>query len=299
MATPNLKNINIFYKVDFLLHEIFEEKKSVIEIQYNLNDLYGKFWEIYDESYDYALTINAFIGATQAVMGDKIAQEVFWEEAQVLEFLRYLDTYKESCQKERLLYTAQEARNRKNIEDYISNLTAHYSKLLFVRIDLHYLKNSQDCVTVSEFYEHISNFRDLISNKNTCFENLQGYIWAIEHGMDRSFHCHLLLIYDGSKHQNDYGLAKMVGEKWVKITHYKGGYYNVNTPSRKNLFKKTGKLGIGMIFRNDNHSVQNAINAAKYLTEIKADYQHAVIKIVKMRTFGKGQFKVGWRRGIK
>ena len=109
------------------------------------------------------------------------------------------------------------------------NLTNHYSRLLFIRIDLKYAKETSHHVSIEGFDCHMRKFRELISNKKTCFEHLHGYAWALEQGgIEGGLHCHLLLIYDGSKKQNDWYLAKEVGEKWKMMTGGLGEYYIVN-----------------------------------------------------------------------
>ena len=60
-----------------------------------------------------------------------------------------------------------------------------------------------------------------------------------------------------------------------------------------------GTLGIGMIHRNNEFEVKNLMQVAYYLVNPEKLYQHPVVKIGNMRTFGKGEFRVKWRRGIK
>jgi hypothetical protein len=49
------------------------------------------------------------------------------------------------------------------------------------------------------------------------FHGLQGYAWALEQGADKGYHCHLLLIYDPSKRQNDWYLADQVWQMWNRL----------------------------------------------------------------------------------
>ncbi|MDO7412022.1 inovirus-type Gp2 protein [Acinetobacter baumannii] len=125
-------------------------------------------------------------------------------------------------------------------------------------------------------------------NQDTCFEDLQGYAWAIEQAEKKGYHSHLLLIYDGHKHQNDFGLASMVGESWNEITEDQGYFFTSNTPEYKNRLEQKGVLGIGMIHHDNPQQVQNAINAAMYLVNSEKDEQHLRARIKAMRTFGRG-----------
>ena len=168
-----------------------------------------------------------------------------------------------------------------------------------MRIDLSSLVDTLANVKLDDFYEHISKLRELISNKQTCFEHLQGYAWALEQGTDKSLHCHLLLMYDGSKRQKDVFIGQEVGEKWLSITGNNGNYYNCNNPDYKSFYQQRQMLGIGMIHRDNPLELENAIRVASYLVEPEKVDQHLTIRLPNMRTFGKGQFNVAWRRGIK
>ncbi len=145
----------------------------------------------------------------------------------------------------------------------------------------------------------MSKLRDFISNKKTCFEHLQGNAWALEQGYENGgLHCHLLLIYDGSERQNDYHLAKEVGEKWKSITEGTGAYYNYHDAESKQRYDRNGKLGIGMIHRDNPQEVENAVCTALYLTKPEKVGQHLKVWLPSMRTFGHGIYRTNKRRGL-
>ena len=135
------------------------------------------------------------------------------------------------------------------------------------------------------------SLRDLISNRKTCFRDLVGHAWAIEQGIEKGYHCHLWLAYDGSKRQSDFYIGKEVGEKWVKITNGLGEYHNSNNPETKYSYQQQGRLGIGRIHRNNLHEMQNAVSTALYLTAPLKFDQYLVVKPSGMKTFGKGILK--------
>ena len=142
-------------------------------------------------------------------------------------------------------------------------------------------------------------FRELISNKKTCFEHLQGYAWALEQGgIEGGLHCHLLLIYDGSERQNDWYLAKEVGEKWKMMTGGLGEYYNYHDAETKQKYEQNGKLGIGMIHRDNPREVENAVTSALYLTKPSKHEQQLKLWVPNMRTFGHGIYRTPKRRGL-
>lgn len=190
----------------------------------------------------------------------------------------------------------QEQRNRTSLFQYLTQLTQHYAKLLFVRVDLGIKYDYQLDVGIEEFNAYLRKILKRVHNQDTCFKDLQGYAWAIEQGEKKGYHCHLLLIYDGHKHQNDFGLASMVGECWKEITEDQGYFFTSNTPEYKSRLEQKGVLGIGMIHRDNYDQVQNAVNAGMYLVNPEKDGQYLRAWIKSMRTFGRGQYELSWRR---
>jgi len=191
---------------------------------------------------------------------------------------------------------AQEQKNRNSLKEYLKDLIWHYSKLLFVRVDLSIQQEFQHGVNIEVFNQYLKTFINRVQNKDTCFKDLQGYAWAVEQGEKKGYHCHVLLIYDGHKHQSDYGLGMQVGKCWEKITEQKGYFFLSNTSEYKKKFERKGMLGIGMIHRKEPLQVDNAINAAMYLVNPEKSDQYLRVKVKGMRTFGKGVFEVDWRR---
>ncbi|GJC31377.1 hypothetical protein KAM398_05790 [Acinetobacter sp. KAM398] len=201
---------------------------------------------------------------------------------------------------ERIEFQRREECNAIKLQDCLKKLLTHYSRLLFVRVDLSILQKHQENWDIENFSEVLAILRNRIANQDGCFSDLQGYAWALEQGITKGYHCHLLLIYDGNQHQQDSALAKMVGQCWEVITMNQGTYYNCNTEENKKKFETNGLLGIGMIYRDQPLQVKNAIRAANYLANPDKKGQHMRVKTSpKMKTFGIGQFNVGWRRGIK
>ncbi|MHA3981034.1 YagK/YfjJ domain-containing protein [Acinetobacter venetianus] len=201
---------------------------------------------------------------------------------------------------ERVEFQRREECNAMTLEKYLNKLLTKYARLLFVRVDLSILQEHQENWDIENFSEALAILRNRIANQDGCFLGLQGYAWALEQGQTKGYHCHLLLIYDGNQHQQDSALAMMVGQCWQEITMDQGTYYNCNLKENKEKFERNGLLGIGMIHRDQPLQVENAIRTANYLANPEKRGQHMRVKISPhMKTFGIGQFNVGWRRGIK
>lgn len=201
---------------------------------------------------------------------------------------------------ERVEFKHREECNAKKLEGYLNQLLTHYSRLLFVRVDLSILQKYQDNWDIENFSMALAILRNRIANQDGCFSDLQGYAWALEQGVKKGYHCHLLLIYDGNEHKEDSALAKMVGQYWEVITMNQGTSYNCNRKENIRKFEINGMLGIGMIHRDQPLQVNNAIRTAMYLANPDKKGQHMRVKTSpQMKTFGIGQFNVGWRRGLK
>ena len=194
----------------------------------------------------------------------------------------------------------QERKNQIKLEGYLNKILNHYSRLLFVRVDVGIIQEHQVNWDVEDFHRALEILRNRMSNKDTCFHGLQGCVWAFEQGVKKGYHCHLLLIYDGNKRDGDEWLGEEVGLYWQKcITTNQGSYYNCNRKENKEKFEVNGLLGIGMIHRNQPKQVENAFRAGMYLVNPKKVEQRLRAKTSpNMRTFGISQFDVEWRRGI-
>ena len=93
----------------------------------------------------------------------------------------------------------QERKNQIKLEGYLNKILNHYSRLLFVRVDVGIFQEHQSNWDVEDVHRALEILRNRMSNKDTCFRGLQGCVWAFEQGVKKGYHCHLLLIYDGDR----------------------------------------------------------------------------------------------------
>lgn len=264
-----------------------------------LNGLYYPFMNHLNSDLIYSQAVVAFFSSTQAVVGDTYPENVIWDHDKTQRFIATLSCYKNDIENERNAFTYQESQNKRKLHGYVNNLITHYSRLLFIRIDLKYAQETSHLVSLEDFYCHMNKLRELIGKTKGCFEHLQGNAWALEQGgINGGLHCHLLLMYDGSKRQNDWHIAKEVGEKWKAITGGLGEYYSYHDPKRKQKYKQYGKLGIGMIHRDNPQEVENAVASALYLTKPNKNEQQLKLWLPNMRTFGHGVYRTSKRRGL-
>lgn len=156
-------------------------------------------------------------------------------------------------------------RNWRKLREYFDGIVGRHRKLLLVRVDLNYPSETHPGVT--KFAEHIRLLLKRIHDKDTIFEGQIGYVYRFEQGgKSRGYHCHLLVIYNGSLHYKDSYYGHEIGRLWKeKITKGCGGFFNCNQASHKRRYRHEGTLGIGMIERCNHKSVGNAFEVIRYL----------------------------------
>lgn len=180
---------------------------------------------------------------------------------------------------------------QERLESYFTSLINRHRKLLLVRVDLSY--RFEKIPRIQNFVKDIKKLITRIQNKDTIFKNQVGYAYRLEQGgRSKGYHCHLLVIYNGSERCRDSYLAQSIGELWRdKITQNDGLFYNCNQKSRKRYFEDEGTLGIGLVERSKQMTVINAYKTINYLTRYKPD-QYLRVKINRrMRVFHTGQIK--------
>lgn len=262
------------------------------ELEFLINEI--------DFEYDDNLWYSAYIQAIlQLKKQNTINGKVDYEQLYQMKFedvQAFFTTFVRQREVERKNFYQAEERNREQLLKHIDNLTQHYSKLLFVRVDLAYIKEKHADIDIRLFRDDVQKLIGYIQDGDRCFSDLEGYAWALEQGEEKGYHCHLLLIYNGAVKKQDYYYANEVIERWKQITKQDGYGFNCNSTEHKEQFRKSGKLGIGMIYRNDLRSVENAKHVCSYLVNPEKDKQYLRVKPLRMRTFGMSKYRRSDRR---
>lgn len=302
MTVSNLNFSQLLCQADRLVKYILHQRISISKVSIYLTELYLPILYNFDFELCYSETIKAFIGSGYIAAEGCLPENLVWDNSRTSNFINLIHrNYKLAVINYEMQFQRQEQSNRLSLQEYLSYLFNHYAKLLVVRVDLGYLKETVNQVDIYSFNNHLKTLRDLISNKKTCFEHLEGHAWAIEQGFDRGFHCHLLLIYQGNKRQKDTYLGQKVGEKWQAITGGLGSYFNCNDPAYKKKFTYNHQLGLGMVHRDsqvNNVTAENAISTALYLADPSKSDQALKVRVQGMRTFGHGYYQTSNRRGL-
>lgn len=180
-----------------------------------------------------------------------------------------------------------ESENTNTLVDRMQDISDRYSRILVVRVDLAYPLKSQDQIGIIDFKDDMDLLRTRLRDQDRVFKGLIEYAWALEQGEDKGYHCHLLLVYNGSKRRNAYWIADQVGNLWSDITDGLGCHFNSHTAAYLKQFSDRNRLGIGMIHRKYPDEVNNMLNTIKYLVRPEKEAQHLRVKTKKrMRTFG-------------
>lgn len=186
-------------------------------------------------------------------------------------------------------FQAKNHRNQESLFDYFKSLLKQHRKLLLVRVDLSYQYESSP--TIKQFDQDIKKLVNRIQNRDTIFKGQVGYACRLEQGgKSKGYHCHLLVIYNGSMHCRDGYLAQCIGKLWQKqITKGDGLFFNCNQQDHKQRYQRLKKLGIGMIERKDQLAVNNAFEAISYLALPEKNSQYLRARLKGKRAFIKGQ----------
>lgn len=194
-------------------------------------------------------------------------------------------------------------KNLKSFREYIRGLFCVYSRLLVVRVDLGYRRSFIESLETAKRdramrLRYVADV--LTSHREKFFRSLQrlealamvGYIWKIEYGIEKGYHFHVMLFFNGSQVRQDVTIAKNICDFWNKnVTGGEGVSFNCNR--NKSSYKH---CCIGMVSHDDASAIQGFKHAAVYLT--KLDRVISVFFPDNRRIFGKGVLPKGGKKKI-
>ena len=273
----------------------------------DLQKLVQSFKPIYNANFFYCNTVQIFIEVVNIVDRTLSLMPqadhdciVCFDDMTVWHILTYIQSLS-GCVKQQLIdFQQRELKNQQSLFDYTSSLINHYARLLVVRVDLSILQEYQALYNIQAFNQALDVLLRRIADQDSCFSGLHGYAWALEHGVSKGYHCHLLLMYDGNMHQCGFEMGQWIGECWKQITHGYGYIFNCNHSDYMAIYEAMGTLGIGMIHRNNASEVYNFFNyIVPYLVNGEKEQQHLRVKdSAYMRSFGRGVANSKNRRGM-
>lgn len=159
-------------------------------------------------------------------------------------------------------YYRAEYDNLKSYTAYSKALFNKYARLLIVRVDLGYYRSVQ--VPYKQFIDDINVFLKKVSY-HSSFQHKVGYIWKLECGLQKGFHMHLLLFFDGAKRRADYYIAKKIGKLWQAMAPNRCLYFNCHSEQHKASYTVNC---LGAVARHDDKVIEHLQNKViRYFTK--------------------------------
>lgn len=161
-----------------------------------------------------------------------------------------------------------------------------YSRVMVVRIDLGYkmrFTHNSDSEVKIELSDVKCHRDKLLKELRKKFKGaFITYAWKLEYGLQKGYHYHCLLFFDGAKLRQDVTVGKIVGETWYSVVGENALYYNCNGAKEKYV-----NVCVGIV-SHDQYDVIGTLkkNVASYLT--KPDCFMHFEADDRSRTFGKG-----------
>ena len=117
------------------------------------------------------------------------------------------------------------------------------------------------------------------------------YVYRLEQGGESSgYHCHLLVIYNGSLRLNANYRAMSIGKTWQeKITGGDGKFFNCHQADYKQSHQQKDQWGLDLLERSDLDKRRKAQKMLAYLADPEKDDQYIRGLLSDMRQFRKGQ----------
>lgn len=173
--------------------------------------------------------------------------------------------------------------NTRSTLELVDSLFMVYSQLLVIRIDLSYVRHPLKgwvALPVMDGNAVGDRARLIRYLQRKCPCRPVGYVWKTEWAEHTGWHTHLLLFFDGSRHQQDIAIARMIGEYWDKeITRGKGRHHISNLDHHQ-------MRGVGRIRYDDAAKLWALCGiVVPYVT--KADYYVRLLVPPKARMFGR------------
>jgi hypothetical protein len=273
--------------------------KKVMKKRYHWQDLdtemdhYNQYTETFFRSNrEYSPLVQAYF-YMQAKRKVMIGDEMFYRRPAFQKFQSDLRTRHEQFVDE---FCANNQRNRKSVFKYFDGLIERHCKLLLVRVDLSYRTGHDP--SIERFTQDIKRLIKRVQDKDTIFKDQVGYVYRLEQGGESSgYHCHLLVIYNGSLRWSANYLAMQIGELWLKkITGGDGKFFNCHQSDYKQYHQQKDQWGLELLERSDLDKRRKAQKMLAYLADPEKDDQYIRGPLLGMRQFRKGQLKKEQRK---
>lgn len=263
------------------------KSKSIYNLMCNL---LMDFKEVYNSDFYYSPLVSPFVDLIYEMDEFFDDKDVLLSRLLIMSFVDLKAKFRRAHRRHKLQLRSHrflESENTRSLVNRMQEVSKLYSRILVVRVDLAYILKHQSDIGIQEFNHDMQVVRNRIRDRDGIFKGLIEYAWALEQGENKGYHCHLLLVYKGSKRRNGYYVAKRVGKLWADITSDQGCHFNCHATGYLKQYQDLNRVGIGMIHRSNQDEVNNMLDTVKYLVRPEKDNQYLRVKCKKrMRTFG-------------
>ena len=141
------------------------------------------------------------------------------------------------------------------IDDQMTAMLSHHSKVLMVRLDVHVHDRLADNNIMTDFIDRMRRWASGKYKKNKRL----GYVWCRELSSDKGLHYHLILLLNGNEVQSHYHVLEKAQQ--IAEYHHHRGYRNVPHFGKEPMHM--------MIKRDDSASYERAFEWASYLAKTR------------------------------
>ncbi|WP_460133886.1 YagK/YfjJ domain-containing protein [Pseudomonas sp. S1_E04] len=185
-------------------------------------------------------------------------------------------------------YQARDQESR--VSEYTDSVLDRYARTVVVRVNLYYHRVSQARQRVEQVFDDLDRFV-AERERNPIFKYETGYICAVEQGESRGYHIHAAFFFNGAEVRGDIYKARQIGDLWGRVTQGRGYFDSCN----QDKDRYEGRLGIGVIHRNDQEARSHVHYAMHYLVK---DDQQLILRPLGARCLRVGQPKCLRRRWL-
>ncbi|WP_447887154.1 YagK/YfjJ domain-containing protein [Serratia fonticola] len=144
---------------------------------------------------------------------------------------------------------------------HIDELVNRYSRLLALRVDLSYQKNTVRYG--QQRHRQLESDVRLLMTEMERLSAVVGYFWVIEWTVDHKFHAHVVFWLDGHETQRTFPFAEKAMAFWKAITQQDGSFYRCD-------FKEEYQADITIpVCYNAPASITNIKRVLSYLAKVE------------------------------
>ncbi|MBC3874881.1 YagK/YfjJ domain-containing protein [Undibacterium flavidum] len=186
--------------------------------------------------------------------------EINWKD-----YLRFVDLLVETGSSERYRYLRAQTKRAigerfKTCCDYVDALFGNNDRLIVLRVDLAYTKAYSSFSSLTGVLNDLDHLTMNMTN-NAIFDDMAGYIFKVEYGVEKGMHIHAIFFFNGSERRGASHIfhTQQIGEYWKNvITMGKGVYWNCNDQIKN--FQRLGNCGLGLIHWSDKGLRENLLS---------------------------------------